>query len=205
MPAASRLLLLFFLTLPAALVADTITLGGAITQGTEDGTGPAINNVGLNDIADGDAYILTLNFSGSISGPGNYNLTGFNLSFNDPTASAVETDFNSVNWTVTSNAGLYRISMLACLTTGTQGCAGGNQLTLNFGIPLSGLNQQNVTAQSLPLLMPLDLLEDDGVTDIHGSVNTYSYANASEVPEPGSLALLGSGLVAILAKRKKLL
>jgi hypothetical protein len=50
--------------------ADQIKLAGSITQSTPGGTGPASNNPSLNNIADGDTYMLLLNFSGSISGPG---------------------------------------------------------------------------------------------------------------------------------------
>ena len=46
---------------PAA--ADTITFGGAIAQSTQDGTGPAANNPDLNNIEDGDLYVVTLDFT----------------------------------------------------------------------------------------------------------------------------------------------
>ena len=42
------------------------------------------------------------------------------------------------------------------------------------------------------------LLEDDGITDIHGSIATYSYAPVSTVPEPAPAGLLACAL-AILA------
>ncbi|HTQ86459.1 MAG TPA: hypothetical protein VMI93_09625, partial [Candidatus Solibacter sp.] len=48
--------------------ADTITVGGSITQSTADGTGPAVNNPDLNNIADGDAFTVVLGFTGAISG-----------------------------------------------------------------------------------------------------------------------------------------
>jgi hypothetical protein len=73
---------------------------------------------------------------------------------------------------------------LACLTTGS-GCPLGNQLDANFSIVAGGLNSQNVAATGMGLA-PLDLLEDDGVTDIHGSVTSYSQ---TAVPEPSSLDL----------------
>ena len=57
-------------------VASTITFGGTITQSTQDGTGPAVNNSALNNIQDLQAYFVTLVFPGSITTPGIYNLTG---------------------------------------------------------------------------------------------------------------------------------
>lgn len=200
MPIASRLAFFMFsfvliLVCSHPVDADTITLGGTITQSTQDGTGPAVNNVSLNAIKDGDTYLLSLDFTGSITAAGSYNLDPFSLSFTDSSAHAVESAFGSVNLTFTSSETLYDVSMLACLTTGTTGCAASNQLALNFAIPVVGLNSQSVAAHSLPLLTPFDLLEDDGTTDIQASVTSYSYT--SPVPEPGSILLLASGCMAI--------
>jgi hypothetical protein len=68
-------------------VADMMTFGGLITQSTQDGAGPAVNNPGLNNIRDGDVYSVNLNFAGSginsINSPGTYNLTGGSLTFRD--------------------------------------------------------------------------------------------------------------------------
>jgi len=53
--------------------------------------------------------------------------------------------------------------------------------------------------------VPLDLLEDDSLTDIHGSIALYSNtAGAGSVPEPGSAALLG-GAVIVLALARRLI
>ena len=47
---------------------------------------------------------------------------------------------------------------------------------------------------------PLDLLEDDGITDIHGSIATYSYAGpVSAIPKPSPAVLLGGVLAALAA------
>jgi hypothetical protein len=51
-------------------------------------------------------------------------------------------------------------------------------------------------------IIPLDLLEDDGVTDIHASVTRYSYAPAAAVPEPSAFVMLASGFIAIALKRR---
>jgi hypothetical protein len=68
----------------------------------------------------------------------------------------------------------------------------GNQLDGNFSIAAAGLNSQNVAATGMGLA-PLDLLEDDGVTDIHGSVTSYS---ETAVPEPSSLVIMAGVLAA---------
>lgn len=170
-------------------VADTITFGGSITQSTSDGTGPAVNNPDLNNILDGDQYLVTLDFSGTITGPGTYSLPGAVLTFIDETASPQinETNFNSVSFSVVPDGGRFDLSLLGCLSTGS-GCLIGNELAVNFSIPAAGLNQTNVAAQAIfGLNPPVDLLEDDGVTDIQGSVSNYSY---SGVPEPSALGIM---------------
>jgi hypothetical protein len=48
-----------------------------------------------------------------------------------------------------------------------------------------------------------ELLEDDGVTDIHGELSNYSYTGVSATtPEPGTLALIGSGIAGIWLRRR---
>ncbi len=63
---------LAFLLLAGAslLYADTITVAGAITQPTQEGTGPAVNNPDLNNILDGDPFSVTFHFDGAITAPG---------------------------------------------------------------------------------------------------------------------------------------
>ena len=58
-------LVVFFLGLCRipSLHADTMTIGGTVTQSTQDGTGPAVNNSGLNDIKDGEAYSVSLSLT----------------------------------------------------------------------------------------------------------------------------------------------
>jgi hypothetical protein len=80
-----------------------------------------------------------------------------------------------------------------------------------FAIPIAGLNAQNVSAQTVPGVLPLDLLEDDGVTDIHGSVSTYSYTGSGTgtvVPEPSEflpacLGLAGLARMYRLARKSR--
>jgi hypothetical protein len=91
------------------------------------------------------------------------------------------------------------LSVLACLTTGS-GCDQGNQLDANFQVLAADLNSQNALAVGLDQPHPLDLLEDDGVTDIHGNITSYSYTSQSPVPEPSYLALLGL-MLAVVAWR----
>jgi hypothetical protein len=181
-----------------SLRADTIVVDGTITQSTQDGTGPAVNNPSLNNILDGDAYSVTLDFTGSITAPGTYtSFTG--VDFSDLGSSADESSFGSpISLTVLPpSGGMDEFSVLACLTTGS-GCFVGNELDLNFMIPSSSLDSASAVAESVPLLTPLDLLEDDGTTDVQASVTSYAYSYSSTppptVPEPGTAMLLGIGL-----------
>jgi hypothetical protein len=178
--------------------AGTISWSGSVTESTEDGTGPAVNNPSLNGIFDFQAYSVTLSFTGSIATPGTYNnLTGATLTFTDASASATEAGFASVFLTIAANGGFDDFSVLGCLTAGS-GCAFGNQLDSTFRIPAAGLNSsQNVTATGLDQPHPLDLLEDDGTTEIQGIITVYSYTGSSPAPEPSSLGL--SCLAAMVA------
>jgi hypothetical protein len=183
-----------FLILGSAIsqvaAADTITFSGLITQSTENGTGPAVNNPSLNSILDGDAFSVTVNFVGAISSPGTYALTGASVVFADPVAGALESSFTTPSMTIAANGATDDLTFFACLTTGTS-CATGNQLAINFAIVASSLNGQNVAASAISGLTPVDLLEDDGATDIQGTVSRYSYA---PVPLPTAGLLLASGL-----------
>lgn len=181
----------------SAALADEVTFSGVITQSTADGTGPAVNNPSLNNIADGDAYTVTLDFPGSITGAGTFNpLAGATMSFVDAAASATETAFDTISLSVITDGSFFDISLLGCLTTGSA-CNVGNFLAANFQIPAASLNAQNVPATAIVGLLPMELLEDDGVTDIHGSVTTYSYTGAAAVPEPAEFLPMCAGLAAM--------
>ncbi len=92
--------------------------------------------------------------------------------------------------TISAAGAVNQFSVLGCLPN----CFTGNQLALTFSIPASQLNGAGVSASAIPGHLPLDLLEDNGDTDIHGTVATYSHQNASatSVPEPVTWGLLGS-------------
>jgi len=187
--------------LAVAASASTISFGGAIIQSTQDGTGPAVNNPTLNSIQDLQTYTATLTFTGFITAPGTYDLTGSSLVFAVPAAPSTESSFGFIELTVTTNGGFDDLSLLGCLTTGSGSCPPlvGNGITANFRIPAAMLNSPSVPATGLDLPHPLDLLEDDGITDIHGSITNYSYVGSvSAVPEPCSATLLG-GLIAFAA------
>jgi hypothetical protein len=91
------------------------------------------------------------------------------------------------------------ISLLDRVTTGS-GCTVGNEPGANLRIPAANLNSENVAGQANFALTPLDLLEDDSVTDIHSSVNTYSYTGTASVPEPSPLFLLLAPLAWIVLR-----
>ena len=190
-----RALLLFFLFSSSVYsVAETITVTGSITQSTQDGTGPAANNPSLNNIADAQLYTLSLSTAMAITAPGSYNLTGSSLAFSVPTAPASETNFGTISLTILANGAFADYSLFACYLGAD--CFSGNSLSASFRIPLGSIAASNVAATGLDQPHPLDLLEDDGTTDIQGSITRYSNtATATAVtPEPSSwsLAVLSS-------------
>jgi hypothetical protein len=182
------------------LHADSFTLSGIITQSTQDGTGPAVNNPSLNDIVDNSPFTLTLNFRGTIAAAGTQDLTGSSLVFGVPNVGALESNFDFTSLTIVNANDMAEFSLFACLRTGS-GCNQGNELDLSFMIPSADLSGQNVLAQGIPGLIPLDLLEDDGVTDIQGSVTQYSGTITSSVPEPSPLVLSAFSLIAVFLER----
>jgi hypothetical protein len=181
--------------------AGTITFSGTITQPVDPGN-PASNN-SLNAIQDLDSYIVTLVFPGTLTVPSVYDLTGSSLTFSDPGASASESAFGSISLTLTQSAGVDVFSLLGCLTTG-DGCNQGNELDADFQIPAASFNGLNVVAIGLDQPHPLDLLEDDGVTDVQGSITSYSLVqDVSSVPEPSSVSLTAIAALALLWKKRR--
>jgi hypothetical protein len=178
------------------LSAGTIRVAGVINQSTQDGTGPAVNNSTLNEIMDGNTFSIVLDFLGSITQPGTYELVDPVLTFTVPDAGSVESGFGLVDLTVTLSNSFDQLSLFACLNMGS-GCNQGNELDLNFEIPSNLLNGLNVAAQATPGLLSLDLLEDDGVTDIHGSVTTFSNQPGTDSPEPSAFLLFCAGVLAL--------
>src|SRR5258708_4909732 len=130
-------------------VADIITIHGAITLSPSDGGVLPVNNAALNSIADGDAYIVTLNFTGSLVFPSpNHFLTG-TLMFNDINHPlATESSFSTINITVAADGSFADFSLLGCLTTGG-GCMIGNELSASFQIPSSAVHSSSTQATGL--------------------------------------------------------
>jgi PEP-CTERM motif len=154
----------------------------------------------LNNVLDGDPFTVTLNFSADITAAGGpFTLTS--LLFSDPTAGASEGAFISGSMTITQVSGMDQFSVLGCLVDPVS-CLQGNELDLNFQIPSAGLNQTGVSAQFIPALLPLDLLEDGGNTEIQGSLSGYSYASTALVPEPSTMLLFAASLAGLLVSRR---
>jgi hypothetical protein len=184
--------------------AGTITLGGTINQSTQDTGTPATANTSLNGIVDGDAFQITLTFTDPITSSGTFPLTG--VAFSDPTAAASESGFISGTMVI-GPSGIYsQFSVLGCLID-TSTCLLGNQLALNFQIATASFFQSGVPVQPIPALLPVDLLEDGGSTDIQGTLSTYSYSGpaGTTTPEPssGMLTLLGFAGWLTAKKRRK--
>jgi hypothetical protein len=188
------------------LSAGTLVITGSISQSTADGTGPASNNPSLNNIQDLQPYSLTLQFSNAIPGAGTFDLTGSLLSLDVAAAAASETQFGSISLTVTDNGAVEDLSLLACIAGAD--CFAGNELTADFSIPAGSLFSSNAAAVGLDQPHPLELLEDDGITDIQGSITSYSggQAQASAVPEPSSCFLAAAaalgGIIRLSARRR---
>jgi hypothetical protein len=188
----------FIVVLTKAAVAGTITFSGLISQSTADGTGPASNNPALNNISDGDSYVVTVNSLTQILSPGLYNTPDLTLNFMDTSAGVSETAFNSASVSVIVDGSFFDLSVLGCLSTGSS-CNSGNELDANFRIANTDLGSSSAPAFAIPVLNPsLDLLEDDGLTDIQGSVTNFG--NAS-VPEPGTIAMAMVGLAGLVGAK----
>ncbi|MGA3025684.1 MAG: PEP-CTERM sorting domain-containing protein [Bryobacteraceae bacterium] len=204
--AATLLFSIGFVTVPVH--AGTITITGTMTQDTADVGSPAVANPSLNNILDGDSYSVTLNFAGTLTGP----VTDDPLvsaSFSDASAGALENGFfpgSLTNVTIVQSAGFDQFTVLACLIDNSVNCESGNQLALNFQIAAASLNGTVVTASAIPSLLPLDLIEDGGNTDIQGTVTGYSYSasgGGSPVPEPATLGLVGAAILGLIAARRR--
>ena len=120
------------------------------------------------------------------------------MTLNVASSGATEAAFDTIYLTITPNGSFDDFSLLGCLTTGSFGCFSGNQLDASFEIPAAGLNSTSVTATGLDEPHPLDLLEDDGNTEVQGIITAYSYSSSAATPEPSSLRLTGlAGIVLV--------
>jgi len=174
--------------------ADIVQVTGTITQDLTDSGATAGSNPALEAIKDGDLYSVQLTFNGPILAPGVFSLTS--VQFKDLTHPVVENAFISGSMTITQSSGVDTFSALGCLIDAVT-CLAGNQLDLNFEIPSSGLNMTGVAASAVPGIFPsMDLLEDGGSSDIHGTVTSYGLVAAA--PEPPARPILVAAAACIL-------
>ena len=177
--------------------AASITLSGTISQNTQDVGVPALANPSLNSIVDGDPFTVMLNFASSLASSANFATTS--LLFSDASAGASESGFLSGQVTVSPSGGFAEFSVLGCLAS----CLTGNQLALEFQIPAGSLTSALANVQPIPALLPMDLLEDDGSTDIQGALSTYSYSGlAVSTPEPSTVGLVAVGSACLFLTRR---
>jgi hypothetical protein len=181
--------------------AGTITLGGVISQSTQDTGTPAVGNTSLNNILDGDAFSVVLNFTDPITSPGTFTTS---VLFTDASATATESGFISGTMVITPSGALSQFAIVGCLIDASS-CGTGNQLALDFQIPTTLLSQTGVSVQSIPALLPADLLEDGGSTDIQGGLSTYAYTGSvgTATPEPSTAALTLLGIATGLVARRR--
>lgn len=193
----------------AALVAvvpcgGAITFTGAITQGIAELGGAPVANPTLASVTIGDPFTVTLSLPVSPGDSGTYPLAA--ILFTDTLQNVSESAFISGTLIITTDGTTDYLTVLACLIDSVS-CAAGNQLALNLTIPFGKTTAAGVSAGAVPGLLPLDLLEDNGLTDIHGAITTYAFsAPAAATPEPATalLAALALGGLAALNKRIKL-
>lgn len=129
-----------------------------------------------------------------ITGPGSFDLTGSSLTFDVAAALASEENFDLISLTFAADGSQDDVSLLGCI--GEAECSIGNALSANFSIPAAGLFSTDVGAAGFDQPHPLDLLEDDEITDIQGTITSYSAIQAPIVPEPSSLSLIAVALAA---------
>lgn len=189
----TRLAILAVCALCGQAAADTYTFVGVVTQSDADASATSIDNPTLNNVADGDPFTMTLTFTGSLAGAGTFDLSTGTLAFQDPKAPASETGFNSISLTLISDGAFFDFSLQGCLPTGSA-CDQGNQLDANFQILASQLHSPTPTPIPISGLLPFELLEDDGVTDIHGSLGS--------VPEPIQIVPMSAAIGALVWYRR---
>ncbi len=177
-----------------------ITLGGTVTQSPQDGGATAVANPALNNVVDADAFTIQLSFAGPIGGPGAIPLTS--VSFVDTTVSAYELGFISGTAVITTAGSMSQFAVVGCLISASS-CLTGNQLALNFQVPTSSLTGSNISAQPIPALLAVDLLEDDGATEIQGTLSNYSYTGTTSTPEPSTLTMIAIGAGCLLLSRRR--
>lgn len=198
---------LLLLSLLPASASASIIISGSITQSTADGTGPATNNPSLNNINDGQAFSITLANATPITGPGFYTFTGSPLTFSVPSAPAAESLFSTITLNVASSGSFDDFSLFACLAGFD--CSVGNSLSASFRIPAASIGALNVAAIGLDPPHPFELLEDDGITDLHGSISLYSNTSpgtttpTTTTPEPPSAVLTALPLLGIVLSTLK--
>lgn len=196
-PIATAATLVFVCLCAARADANSVLLVGIITQSVQEGGAPAVANPSLNNVADGDQFAVTFDFMAPISSPGSFDLGS--LTFTDLSAGVSESGFISGSMTLTQSGASTQFDVLGCLISASS-CSTGNQLTLDFQMPTSQIAQSGVEVQPVPSLLMADLLEDNGATDIHGLLETYSYtgpAGPAQTPEPSTAALILLGAIGL--------
>ena len=189
--------LIFLLGLCAGARASTLTVSGTITQSAVDGTGPAVHTPALNDIVDGQSFQVTLASATPINAPGFYDLAGSSLIFSVPGAAASEGNFGAISLSLVQDGGYLDFSVYGCVADAD--CSIGNALSASFSVPAGSLGGMEVGVIGLDGPHPFELLEDEGITDLHGSISLYSNTALVTTPEPASGVLMATALLGTAA------
>ena len=199
------------------LTSDHCSGGDGCIPGTDDTT--SAGTITVTDLGGGVlTFQVTLNAGYQFIGAGFQADIGFNLDTNpDPlidTSPTITYTSLSSGWAPTGGSSIQTAGALHMDGTGdfeygvdcTTGCPGGGasnpypSQTVNFTITGAGLTLSSLQANALGQFFAIDVFGNGRTGAIDASSGTICTVNCGDitVPEPGSLALIGIGMIALV-------